>query len=180
GSGKSTLARALAHRLGWPAIDLDREIELEQASRDWPAAPRSAGELLQQLGQPAFRELEARVLVRVLERPGPWVLACGGGVLEREDNRRALAGLATGIWLDAPLECLAERLRQDPTLRPPLLGGSDPLAELSELAARRRGTYLSQADTSGRLTQHAGAGRGGGGGSGPAGFQAGRLPGLKA
>jgi shikimate kinase len=130
GAGKTTLGRALARELDLPFVDLDAELD--------PA--RTAGELLRALGEPAFRELEARALRGVLARSSPLVLATGGGVVERAENRALLAARCRCVWLDAPLDVLAARVADSGVDRPRLVGAS-ALDELALLAARRAPLY---------------------------------------
>jgi shikimate kinase len=91
---------------------------------------------LVELGEERFRELEAAALSATLSR-GALVLATGGGVVEREENRRLLGDGAELLWLDAPDEVLLRRRARDATSRP-LLAGADPAEELSLVGPRRR------------------------------------------
>ena len=138
-AGKSSVGRVLADALHLTFVDLDEEI----AARAGGA--RSAGELLEELGEPAFRELESAALAECVTR-GPLVLATGGGVVEREDNCERLRSDARVIWLDASSETLLERRERDDSFRP-LLSGGDPREELSVLGPRRRPLYESLAGT---------------------------------
>ena len=135
--GKSSVGRALAGALKLPFVDLDEELAARSGSG------QSVGELLEELGEPAFRELEAAALEDCMTR-GPLVLATGGGVVEREENCTRLRSGARVIWLDASSEALLERRERDDTARP-LLSGGDPREELSVLGPRRRPLYESLA-----------------------------------
>lgn len=143
-SGKSTVGRLLAAELERPFVDLDEEVVRLGRYAGWRAA--SAGELLALAGQAVFRELEAAAVRRAFEPSPRTVVATGGGVVERADNRAWLARAGRCVFLSVPLEVLAERLRADPTPRPPLLGGDDPAAELAALSARREPLYRELAE----------------------------------
>jgi shikimate kinase len=113
------------------------------------SSPPTAGEILQSQGEPAFRALESQALTEILRRETHCVLATGGGVVEREDNRRALAEQAVCIWLRVDPAELARRMRADPTPRPSLTGltGEDPASEIPKLALRRDPLYAALART---------------------------------
>jgi shikimate kinase len=146
-SGKTTVGRALARALGVAFVDLDeRTLELGR-NAGWQAD--SAGELLLRAGPADFRELESAALRRVLEASPRLVLATGGGVVERPDNRAWLARTARCIYLSVPNEVLAARLAADPTERPALLGGDpaqEPAQEIESLRARREPYYRDLAE----------------------------------
>ena len=129
-AGKSSVGRLLAEELKLDFVDLDEEISEQEGSG------KSAGELLGQLGEEPFRDLESAALSRVLAR-GELVLAAGGGALEREENRGLLRGRARLIWLDAPDAELLKRRDSDEASRP-LIVGADAAEELSLLGPRRR------------------------------------------
>ncbi len=114
GSGKSTIAPLVARGLGWDAVDLDEEIA--------KAAGRSPGVIIADLGEPAFRDLELTALEAVLRRPGPMVIACGGGLIAEPAARRLLTELSTVVWLDASDAVLIERVGDGADR--PMLGGS--------------------------------------------------------
>jgi shikimate kinase len=159
-SGKTCVGRELARRIGVPFVDLDDEVgRLNAATRRSPTrdalardphsgaphphdveASPSAGEVLAEVGETAFRDLEMRALRATVERTGPFVLATGGGVVESADARTLLARIATCVWLRVGIVELQRRLRSDPTPRPSLTGG-DPSDELPLLAARRDPLY---------------------------------------
>lgn len=143
-SGKSTVGRLLASALGRPFVDLDEEVLRLGRYAGWRVD--SVGELLVRAGTAVFRDLEASALRRALEPAPHTVVATGGGVVERADNRAWLARAARCVFLSVPVERLAERLRADPSPRPPLLGGADPAAELAQLLAQREPLYRGLAE----------------------------------
>jgi shikimate kinase/3-dehydroquinate synthase len=148
-AGKTSAGRLAAARAGVPFHDLDAEI----AARRAPGALRApsvqsattAGEILAELGEPAFRGFEAEALEALVDLVGPRVLACGGGVVERASNRELLAREALVVWLDAPDAVLATRLTAARHERPPLVPGAPPDQEIAILRARRAPLYAGLA-----------------------------------
>ena len=132
GAGKSTVAALAGRWLGARAEDVDAEVER--------AAGRSVAALWAEGGEAAFRAAERRAVEEIVGRPGPAVLALGGGTLEDPESRERLARWGEGVWLDAPAEALAERIGDGAAERP-LLAGRDPARMLRELAAARGPRY---------------------------------------
>jgi shikimate kinase len=125
GAGKSTVGRALARRLSWQFVDLDREIERR--------AGVSVAGLIVERGEEAFRALEHEALVRLAEGPRV-VIATGGGAFCREENIELMKRTGTCVWLDPPLEVLLDRVERSGRARP-LFG--DPARAAALLASRR-------------------------------------------
>ena len=130
GVGKSTIGRRLAKRLGLDFVDSDSEIET--------AAGYSIVEIFERFGEANFRDGERRVIARLVEGP-PKVIATGGGAFMDAETRDLILEHCIAIWLDADIALLAERVsRRDSR---PLLKGKDPVAVLTELAAKRNPVY---------------------------------------
>jgi shikimate kinase len=130
GVGKSSVGRRLANALDLPFRDADQEVET--------AAGRSIPDIFADLGEPAFREGERRVIARLLDEP-PHVLATGGGAFMSPETRALIKARSISVWLKADLEVLARRVsRKD---NRPLLAGKDPLEVLKEQAEARYPAY---------------------------------------
>jgi shikimate kinase len=139
GSGKTTVAAALADLLGWPWVDADAQLE------------RRAGKTIKQIfadqGEAAFRDLESTILADLVTL-NRHIIALGGGVILRDENRRQLAGRGKIVWLQASPEALLARISGDTTTaeRRPNLTGQGGLAEIRTLLTERTPIYASCAD----------------------------------
>ena len=102
GSGKTTVGRILARALRREFVDLDRAI-VKEAGKEIP-------EIFAERGEEHFRDLEHGALLDALEGRTSCVVACGGGVVVRPDNR-ALLGDVTTIFLEEDTGVLYERTR---------------------------------------------------------------------
>ena len=130
GVGKSTVGRRLAKRLGLPFVDSDAEIE---GAAGYPAA-----EVFERYGERDFRDGERRLVARLVEGEIR-VIATGGGAYVDPSTRQLLNERAITVWLDAPVEILAERTSRRDT-RAQLRHG-DPKAVLEKLSEERRPSY---------------------------------------
>ena len=130
GVGKSSVGRRLATALDLPFRDADNEVEA--------AAGRSIPEIFAEMGEPAFRDGERRVIARLLDEP-PHVLATGGGAFVNAETRALIKSKAVAVWLKADLELLARRVGRKEGR--PLLKGRDPMAVLREHAQLRYPAY---------------------------------------
>jgi shikimate kinase len=101
GSGKTTLAREAALRLNVSRVDTD-EIAEEEAGT-------SIADLVRREGWESFRDLEQRVLRRVCGRTGQ-VVATGGGIVLRLENRRLMRENGLVFYLMASPDLLVQRL----------------------------------------------------------------------
>ncbi len=139
GTGKTTVARLLARELAWEWVDADVEIELR--------AGKSIAAIFADDGEPAFRDLESRVLEDLSARER-LVMACGGGVVLREENRRVLASRGKCVWLRAEPETILARVAEDVSTaqRRPQLTTAGGKAEVLELLAKRTPLYQQCAD----------------------------------
>ncbi|MGU3574008.1 shikimate kinase [Brucellaceae bacterium C25G] len=134
GAGKSTIGKKVAMLLGLPFKDGDNEIE--------GVSRMSVPELFESYGEVEFRDLERRVILRLLET-GPMVLATGGGAYMNAETRQSIASHGISLWLDAELDVLMERVSRRQNR--PLLQNSDPRAVMSRLIDERYPVY-AQAD----------------------------------
>ena len=134
GAGKSTIGRRLASALGLNFIDSDQEIV--------EAAGCSISDIFEMYGEDIFRDLEKRVLLRLISNE-PCIIATGGGAFIQPEIREAIAGKATSIWLRADLEVLLERVSRRDTR--PLLRTGDKSGILGKLMEERYPIY-AQAD----------------------------------
>lgn len=131
GAGKSRVGAELAKLLQLPFVDADREIE--------KAAGMPIPEIFATLGEPAFRQGEKRVMLRLLSGP-PVVLASGGGAFVQDDIRAAIKSAnAVSVWLKADLETLVSRTKR--TQHRPLLQNTDRAAKLQALMDVRYPIY---------------------------------------
>ena len=125
GSGKSSVARALAQLLNYELIDLDSVIELDEG--------RSVRAIIDDDGEPLFREIEQRALIKVLQTPGNAVIALGGGAWIFEANRKMIREVqATSVWIDAPFELCWKRIAPSAQQRPLARSESAALKLFSE------------------------------------------------
>jgi shikimate kinase len=134
GVGKSSVGRRIAHALGLPFRDADAEVET--------AAGRSISDIFAELGEPAFREGERRVIARLLDQP-PHVLATGGGAFMSAETRELIKTKAISVWLKTDLGVLARRVSRKSTR--PLLANRDPM-DVLKAQAEARYPYYAQAD----------------------------------
>lgn len=135
GAGKTSVGRRLAKALGAPFVDADEEIVA--------AAGMSIADIFETYGEPVFRDLERRVVARLLDGP-PGVLALGGGAFVDPTTRARVKEKAISIWLDADVDTLVERTSRKRASRP-LLKDGDLRAKLEKLLEERRSCY-AQAD----------------------------------
>lgn len=131
GAGKTTIGRRLAFRLGLPFLDADHEIER--------AASMPIADIFKIYGEPAFRDLEKRVLARLLAESGTIVLATGGGAFINAETRAQVLARAVSIWLKADHETLMRRVRRRG--HRPLLKTDDPDATMRRLMEERYPIY---------------------------------------
>ena len=111
GCGKTTVAKELARRLDCDFVDLDTFITESRG--------QSPAEIIQQDGEPAFREIETGALSYVLGQDGNRVVAFGGGTWVIEKNRNLVSQHGfSSVWLDAPFGLCWKRITGNQTVRP--------------------------------------------------------------
>lgn len=130
GAGKSTLGRHLAQVLGRPFYDSDKVIE-ERTGADIPW-------IFDMEGEEGFRRREQDVIDELTQLPGI-VLATGGGVVTRVENRTHLHDRGLVIYLYTPVDVQLARTRNDRNR--PLLQQDDPRSVLQTLFAQRDPLY---------------------------------------
>ncbi|WP_348645207.1 helix-turn-helix transcriptional regulator [Methylobacterium sp. BTF04] len=132
GAGKSTLGRRVAERLGWTFVELNAEIERENAL--------SVKEIFAIYGQEGYRRLEQAALRRLTEHPGPMILATSGGIVAEPLTYDLLLQAFFTIWLRARPEEHMQRVRDQGELA---TTGDHPSAmqELRAVLASREPLY---------------------------------------
>jgi shikimate kinase len=130
GTGKTTVGRIIANRLNWRFMDTDGLIEQKTG--------RTVSEIFAQQGEETFRKLESEMVGR-LRHLRSMVIATGGGVVLKPDNRDSLQRSGLVVCLDAPAKDIVARLA-DHTDRP-LLKSADPTARVGELLEVRASAY---------------------------------------
>ena len=112
GSGKTTVGKVLADFLGCPFMDLD-DLVVKKAGKSIP-------DIFAQDGEPAFREQEAQVLRKTVEKyaESTAVLALGGGAVLAPASAALLHEKTVCIYLRASLETLLARLEGETAGRP--------------------------------------------------------------
>lgn len=130
GAGKTSVGKRLAALLSASFADSDAEIEA--------AAHMSVPEIFASFGEVEFRNVERRVLARMLAA-APGVLATGGGAFVEQRTRAEIAARGRSVWLRADLDLLWDRVRDRPGR--PLLDGPDPRGVLAGLLGRRSPVY---------------------------------------
>ena len=132
GAGKTSVGRALAHYLGVPFVDSDKEIER--------AAGCSVVDIFALYGEQEFRRVEQQVVARLLNTPPRVkVLSTGEGAFITPETREKVLSQAISIWLKADLDLLVKRTRFRDT-RPQLLH-TDSKKILAQLIEERYNTY---------------------------------------
>jgi len=130
GAGKSTIGKRIARILGLRFCDSDHEIET--------VSQMTIPELFAIYGEQEFRNLERRVIFRLLNE-GPLVIATGGGAFMNFEIRRAIRERGLSVWLSADIDVLLERVSRKNNR--PLLRTGNPRDIMKKLMYERYPVY---------------------------------------
>jgi XRE family aerobic/anaerobic benzoate catabolism transcriptional regulator len=132
GAGKSTLGQMLADDLGYPFVELSREIE--------KFAGCSVSEIQGLYGQNAYRRYERRAVEEAIQIYPEAVLATPGGLVSDAATFNLLLGHCTTIWLQADPEDHMNRVRAQGDLRP-MAASAEAMEDLKTILAGRSPFY---------------------------------------
>lgn len=109
GAGKTSVARKLARMAGVASVDMDTYIERCEHKR--------VKEIFAEVGEEGFRAIETQTLYELGMKKDPMVVSCGGGVVLRPENRKALSELGLVVYLSVTAAEAASRI-SDVSSRP--------------------------------------------------------------
>ncbi len=144
GAGKSTLGAMLAEDLGYPFIELSREIE--------KFAGCSVGEIQNLYGQNAYRRYERRALEEAIQIYPEVVIATPGGIVSDPATFNLLLAHCTTVWLRAAPEDHMLRVVAQGDTRP-MAASREAMDDLRTILNGRAAFYSKaefQVDTSAR------------------------------
>jgi shikimate kinase len=130
GAGKTTIGRKLAKLLEYSFIDTDTEIEEDQGC--------SVNEIFKYGGEECFRDMETRLLEKLMNMQNS-VIATGGGIVLREQNQVILQKIGKRVYLKVPQAELLQRLKND--RKRPLLKEKNPESVLNKMFEERSLLY---------------------------------------
>lgn len=132
GAGKSTLGQRLADDLGFPFVELSREIE--------KFAGCSVAEIQALYGVNAYRRYERRALEEAIQIYPEAVIATPGGIVSDAATFNLLLAHCTTVWLQARPEDHMKRVVAQGDLRP--MGTSkEAMDDLKSILAGRAAFY---------------------------------------
>ena len=139
GAGKSTLGSRLAADLGFPFLELSRQIE--------QFAGCTVDEIRALYGQNAYRRYERRALEEAIQTYPEAVIATPGGLVSDASTFQMLLAHCTTVWLQASPEDHMRRVVAQGDMRP--MGGvaasKEAMDDLRSILAGRAAFY-SKAD----------------------------------
>ena len=136
GAGKTTLGAMLAEDLGFPFVELSREIE--------KFAGCSINEIQSLYGQSAYRRYERRALEETIQIYPEAVIATPGGLVSDPATFNQMLSHCTTVWLHAEPEDHMARVAAQGDMRP-MAGNREAMADLKGILAGRAAFY-SKAD----------------------------------
>ena len=132
GSGKSTVGKTLSEKMHKPFIDLDSEIE--------KGTGKNISEIFDTDGEEQFRKMETKQLKQYSES----IVACGGGIVLKDENREFINENGIAILLLATMGELTQRLSNSGNR--PLLANDNTEEALTKLWMERQIDYLETAN----------------------------------
>ena len=132
GAGKSTLGRMLAVSLGYPFIELNREIER--------LAGCGVAEIHSLYGPSAYRRYERRALDEVIQRFREAVIATPGGLVSDASTFNRLLDRCFTVWLRATPDEHMNRVLAQGDYRP-MAGNGEAMDDLRRILAGRAPFY---------------------------------------
>ena len=132
GAGKSTLGRRLADDLGFPFVELSREIE--------QFAGCTVAEIQALYGQNAYRRYERRALEEAIQIHAESVIATPGGLVSDAATFNQLLTHCTTVWLEADPEDHMKRVIAQGDTRP-MAASKEAAQDLRNILAGRSAFY---------------------------------------
>ncbi|MDM7951535.1 helix-turn-helix transcriptional regulator [Hydrogenophaga sp.] len=132
GAGKSTLGQMLADDLGFPFLELSREIE--------KFAGCSVSEIQGLYGQNAYRRYERRAVEEAIQIYPEAVIATPGGIVSDVATFNLLLGHCTTVWLKADPEDHMQRVRAQGDMRP-MAASQEAMEDLKAILLGRSAFY---------------------------------------
>lgn len=132
GAGKSSLGQMLADDLGYPYVELSREVER--------LAGCGIGEIQALYGVNAYRRYERRALELTIQSHEQAVISVPGGLVSDGITFNLLLAQCTTVWLQAQPEDHMKRVTAQGDLRP-MAASTEAMDDLKNILAVRSAFY---------------------------------------
>ena len=130
GVGKTTIAKQLSKALNWQRVSTDEMIEARIKMK--------IADFVKKEGWPSFRQIETEEAKKAAAIDNV-IIDCGGGLVEDSQNMKILSRKSLTVWVDANLEDIYQRLKQNDDR--PLLNQADLLEDIETNYRRREKLY---------------------------------------